>query len=877
MSRLALFVVGGVLAALAGFWLLRDTGDATQRAEPLPIVTAAAAVDAPSPAPAVANAPTPERSEAAPAAAQPPIAIDAPWFDVQVVDADLQPVPGAEVLWTTMSMFVPPEARQAQSTHPDDIARRFGWRTRSDARGMARVAGDQLGATVHALDQGRYGMVNVGGRQAATPEGWRLVLAADRTLRVLVLDGHDQPAAGIPVAIRLGDPDPARNAQLQGTRNRLVTAHDGTATFVHLQLWHRPEVRPGTEDRTTSHVVVALPGLDAAAVAFDREAPPATPIVLRLPPTGSLLAQLRHEGQPSTADVRFLVVGTDTDPTAHVLARSGLGGGTACDADGWARFPHVPIGRALTVYANSNGNVLERSVPGPTRAGDEVRVEFTTDDVITLVGRLLGPDAQPLANAEVGVGFHVDGAPSGGRAFRTDAQGRFRCPLVPSPQPRAPLKHLLLTHSHPGAITLRASIAPRDVVAGRNDLGDVTLDAGPLVVSGRVVLGPNDRGVHVAIAVQALAANPGPDGEERWEPQPALIVTQQPDGAFEVRGEAKPARHRLVLTGQIVPMPPHEFRVGESGLMLEPSTGSTLTAECSVPTWLAPMQLRGVLRRQGEPAARTEATAPRSTFAVRRGTDGATLRWQQLPAGTYTLELGMLGLQAPLATLAEVVVPQPTPGDPRLTALDVRERVQVRTVRVERDPATPNANSSTLVFVLPQADPEHWTGFAAAGDEVEIVTPPGPVELQVLRAGYRPVQATARDGVTTVRLEAWPSLALTFADLPPLPDGVALHGTLREVDATKGPDYRTATGGGSLASLRATRSFAVQNGRATVAPGDGTFRPVLYLLQNGNRRVLRAVTPEQLVGNAAAAIAVQVSADEIRTALGELAAMPAKK
>ena len=35
-------------------------------------------------------APTPERSEAEPTAAQPPIAADAPWFDVQVVDAQLQ-------------------------------------------------------------------------------------------------------------------------------------------------------------------------------------------------------------------------------------------------------------------------------------------------------------------------------------------------------------------------------------------------------------------------------------------------------------------------------------------------------------------------------------------------------------------------------------------------------------------------------------------------------------------------------------------------------------------------------------------------------------------------------------------------------------------
>jgi hypothetical protein len=332
-----------------------------------------------------------------------------------------------------------------------------------------------------------------------------------------------------------------------------------------------------------------------------------------------------------------------------------------------------------------------------------------------------------------------------------------------------------------------------------------------------------------------------------------------------------------MLTGQIAPMPPHEFRVGESGLVLEVSTGNTLAARCGVPTWLASMQLRGLLRRQGEPATRATAMEPPSTFAVRRGNDDATLNWQLVPAGTYTLELVMLGVQAPLATLADVVVPQPTPGDPRLQTLDVRERVRVRTVRVVREPTTTNADGNTLVFVLPQADPANWTGFATAGDEIEIVAPPGPIELRVLRAGYRPVQTTANDDGITVRLEAWPSLELTFADLPPLPDGVTLHGSLRDVDATKGPNYRTALGGGSLASARASRSFLVKDGRATVAPGDGTFRPVVYLQQNANRRVLRAVTPEQLVGNAAAAFAVQLSADEIRTALAELAAMPGKK
>jgi hypothetical protein len=877
------------LSALLAWWLLRDGEDPAPPATIVSGQVTKQVADQAAPerdtTPAATAATEATRIATAATNAQPPIPADAPWLEILVVDgATDQPVAGAEVLWTTTSMYIPAAERPRQYADPDGIARRFGWHTRTDAKGCARVAADANGAAVYAFDGGRYGTAHVGGSKPVPDGGWRLTLTTDLTLRVLVVDAADRPAAGISVAIR-ADAPAGTGTYSSRIAEPQTTSSEGIAEFHHLQQWRGRGKRGATEGRLLLRAVALLPSVEAAQATFDPEAPPVEPIVLRLPPTGRLLAQLHQAGRPLTAGVQFQAVDADATMEEAIMARTSLdlGHATPCAEDGTGRFPHVPLGRSFKVYARWADNVLETTAVGPVSNGEEVRVVLTTADVITVVGRLLGPDDQPLANVTVGASFDIEGAKSNGARIDTDAAGRFTCQLTRIAQTRAALRHLFLIHTRSGASTLRAKLPPRDVVLGRNDLGDISMTPGALVVAGRIVVDPPDPKAYATLSVEALAEARGEDGEERWEPQLELIVTQQPNGKFEVRGEAKPARHRLRLRGMIVPPPPLEFRTGESDLTITVTTGSALSANCLAPGGMRDLPLRGVLRPAGAPPTDDELRRllqhyfTRSGTAAEDGSDAINLRWQLLPAGTYTLDLEVLGLPAPLATVPDVVVPQPTPGDPRLTDIDLRGRIRRLNVVAKADSGPPSAGNLTLVFVMPQADPRRWTGFSAAGEEVTVFCPPGPTELQVMRAGFRPARIVAGEGTTTIRLEPWPGLELRFSNLPELPDGITLHGRLSDVDAVEEPNFQTMTTGGSLASMRPMRRFEVKNGRATPAPGEGTFELVLVLTSNGKHRPLRSITPLRLVGtDSQAPIVVQLDADEVRSALAELAASSTK-
>ncbi|MCU0864814.1 MAG: hypothetical protein MUC36_13580 [Planctomycetes bacterium] len=874
------------LSALVAWWLLRDGEDPAPPAAIVPeqITTQVAdqAASEREATPAATAAPEATRIAPAAAIAQPPIPADALWLEVLVVDgATDRPVAGAEVLWTTTSMYVPAAERGQENWDPDGVARRCGWHTRADTNGRARVAGDANGATVHALHGGHYGTAHIGGKQPVPPAGWRIELVTDLTLRVLVLDAVDQPAAGISVAIHAADTETVKRPQTRIGSPRL-TSSQGIAEFRHLQRWLPPN-RIDAAIRLLLRAVASLPSLDAAEATFGLDAIPSEPIVLRLPPTGRLIAQLRHEGRPVTAGVHFLAINADAGMVERHDASLGVGPGAPCGADGWGHLPPVPLGRSFTVFARWSDTVIETTTIGPVRAGEEVRVELVTADIITILGRLLGPLDQPLANAEVGVSFDIEGARVAGARFTTDAAGRFTCQLTRSTLARAPLRKMLLTHARHNEPLLRATVPPREVVVGRNDFGDIRFNTGPLVVAGRVVVAPPDPGTYATLSVEELAEARGADGKERWEPQRTLITSQYPDGTFEVRGEAKPARRRLRVTGRIVPPPPLEFRTGESDLTITVTTGSGMSANCLVPAGMRDLPLRGVLRPAGTPPTDDELRRQlqhhftSSGTAADDGSEAINLRWQLLPAGTYTLDLEVLGLQAPLATVPDLVVPQPTPGDPRLTDIDLRGRIRRLTVVAKADSGPPSAGELTLAFVLPQPDPRKWNGFSGAGEEVTVFCPPGPTELQVLRAGFRPARIVAGEGTTTIRLEPWPSLELRFSNLPELPDGVTLRGRLSDVDAVDEPDFQTMTTGGSLASMRPMRRFEVKNGRATPAPGEGTFELALVLTSNGKHRPLRSITPLRVVGSVnQAPIVVQLDADEVRTALAELAASSTK-
>jgi hypothetical protein len=908
IRRLAIVLVPVLLAL--GAWLMLGEGDGVPvpGKSMEPPTPAAAALPALPPAPVTAEAPTTAPAEATVVrfavtndSDQPPLPADPKWLEVRVVDAATkQPVAGAEVRWNDGSvhpkiMALPEAERQGLYSDPERIARRFGWVTRSDASGLARITTDDNGATAHAYADGRYAYGHFGGQQTAPPDGWQLALEPDRTLRAQVLDAAGQAAVGVRVAIRMFGPDgkaPA-GSWIQPTPS---TAPDGIAEFRHIQTWLRwGGGKKQQFDVATWQVALDVPGHEGPAVAFDEQAPPATPIVLQMPATGRLAVRLLYEGQVLTDGVSFGVFrGDDEDHSKANSAERFVPG-----ADGWARLPHVALGGDLTVRGSAGTADVLGTTPAPTRPGQEVQFELRCDGFYALAGRLLGPDGTLLTNARAEANIHTD-VLSGGGYVRTDAQGRFVWVLTKGYKDTASMDRLALTQMVAGSPPLQVVVPPRELVRGTNNLGDLKLTAGALIVAGKFLLDPPDAKQRVQFVVETQSTRRQRSGAEVWERVENLTLSQQADGAFEVRGEVKPGRYRLTFYAQNhLPVEPLEFRVGADDLVIPIALGHGLAATCVPPANLPTHQLRGVLVPAGQVAADPKSnSAPQDRLRRMRGdrytarswgnSDPVDLRWMALPAGTYALEIRAVGVTAPLATIPDVVVPPPTGGDPRLVNIDLRDRIHVRKVKVVLEPKpTENWSDQSLVFVMPQADPNDWDGLPVRNDEAVLPAPAGPLDLLVVSRGFQPKRFTMTDAEATVTLEPWPSVELVFPNLPPLPEGIKLwvgvHSAARDQGQNQRQRYHTEGSSGGLEGLLQPggSSVTVKDGRARVQVGDGSNRLSAYLMteQDGAIRPhsLRTITSGEVLGGSPAPIEVHLSSDELKTAIEELQKAPAKK
>ncbi|MEO6594750.1 MAG: hypothetical protein ABIP94_08355 [Planctomycetota bacterium] len=818
---------------------------------------------------------------------QPPLADGAKWIEVRIVDAATQqPVPQAEVFWFDGSAHkkvadLPELERPALYGDPERIAKRFGWRTRSNAEGLARIATADKWASVHAYADGRYGTRSLNPQGEAPPEGFFLALEADRVLRVQVLDVEGQPAVPVKVAILMFEPDGKQKKNHGWVPPVRTEAPSGLAEWRHIQNWLRPDGGKPQFPVAAWRVVADVPGLDASGVEFDPGAPPSEPIVLRLAATGRLKARVLFQGQPLARDVEFLAYRGAKDDVRTWNATTSV---RAAD-DGWARFAHVALGGSLNVLAMCGSAEIEGPVDAPTGNGQEVSVELSADHIFSLTGRLLGPNGELLTNATAQASIDAEILSGSSVQVKTDALGRFLWMLskgyIESPR----LRRLVLSQTPVEGPPLRASVAPRDLTRGPNDLGDIRLTHGALVVAGRFVFDPPDATMHVSFAVETLADTRTRSGEQRWQEVRNLTPVQRPDGSFEVRGETTPGRHRLMFHAyEHLPVAAVEFPIGTKDLAIDIALGDTLRASCLLPENLPGQLVRGVLRSAGASPPDAADGPLRSTgfdrFTARARNANVSplaLQWMALPAGSYTLEMRTAGVCSPLATTPEVLVPPPPGGDARLKDIDLRGKVATLKLHVVGG-GDDEPREQTMVFAQPRDNPQEWEGLQVRDGELVFPVPPGPIDLLVVRQGCQPSRFSGAEHEVTVRLEPWPSLELTFADLPPLPADVTLWANAREqspVPAQRELRYRTENGSGPLDSwLRPGGQAAeIKSNRATVQVGDGVFRLSLYLRKQDGRRqqALRTFTPMEVYGGRnLAPVAVTVSAEELRTALEAL-------
>jgi hypothetical protein len=462
--------------------------------------------------------------------------------EVTIVDrASGEPVAEAEVAWMDASTYsrVPATTRQKQSQYdPEQTARTYGWTGTSDSRGVVKMHLLEW-TTAFARKGLRYGTTTFSKGVPAPTSGRRLEVEEDKTLLAKVLDSAGRPAVGVPIAIALHGADGAFLRLLTGSPIGSSSAPDGIARVPHLQLvqdraYGNQALVPAAENRVRIH----LPGWQDRGVAFDPKAPPAEPIVLQLPLTGGIKTRVELAGRPlpGVQGVGLYVGREDDHDAANRSWRSQID-----DDDGWAHYQHVPVEGPVMLFTHLGSTKVHREVSGPRAPGEELTVVIEVPKVhVVLSGRLLDSDRQPVQAASLPVEFMANGS-GGGAALATDAEGRFLFFLGALREKKGQLEYeggciqrFSVKWQIAGKPLMRAVITPRDLQAGIQDVGDLVLEPGTLVVGGRFMDGEQPYGKYVNFSVQRARIGSGREPRESWESVDGLTTNQ--DGKGTVRG-----------------------------------------------------------------------------------------------------------------------------------------------------------------------------------------------------------------------------------------------------------------------------------------------------------------------------------------------------
>lgn len=433
-------------------------------------------------------------------------------------------------------------------------------------------------------------------------------------------------------------------------------------------------------------------------------------------------------------------------------------------------------------------------VDGPQHAGERRDVAVRLHpDLRILCGRLLDADGRPFVG-EAQLSFQGEGG-SGGMRIRHDADGHFTVLLdgEVGDAPRLEVHELDFRRSSPRSARVRLAAPLR---AGRNDLGDVVLTKGPLLVAGRLQL-PSDFDVARAQLQVVLQYSEAPRFVW-WSEHRSPIVQLDAQHAFVVHHRHDGHRWRLVVRGDCVPMAPIPFAPGARDVVVPVTKPAVLTATFVPDPLLEHLELR--LAAIASLAANANANASASSNAPdddARGAepepltspDGHVARiWRRLAGGPHRLLASLPG-GAPLWQLDVDVPAGGVADDPRLRGIDLRGRAElVRLVLREAD-GTPFAGSVTLVV------PERALVLAEQNGPQVVVAATDARDVWVLPQGRCAQRVVAPRGDVLVVVAAAAPFAVAWPSIAELPPGVVAWLRWSLVDAPDLPARVRRVGG----------------------------------------------------------------------------------
>ncbi len=890
-ALIALLVVLLLGAGLAAYFAADSANLEQPPSLPTATATASEAVAAAStptqPTDATADTGSAERAvaEALTDATQRPLPDKQNWIEVKVIDkATGSPSSGAIVHWfdeTAWEYLVKKQPELAMSHgelhwQGERLAELAGWRTRSNAEGQARVTG-KGSLTVIAQHESLYGKLQLQSNAVLPIGGHVIELVPELCLLVRAVNERGQPCVNVPVSVAIftkgGDQiGPFGWSALANTR-----APDGIATIRHLQSL-RADVFGWGEEASANLVWRArlfLPGVAEQGTAFNPLAPPTEPIELRVPPCGSVRIRGTFAGKPLPGfDSASISAVQENEHRFYDSARQ-----QPVDADGQVRFAWVPIGQPYNAYTQAIGGI-STTFAGPRASGQEVEVVLEpTGDTVLLTGRLLMPDRTPLAEQKVQ-------ARATGPELRnqvelgTDRDGRFLF-SVGTAQKENRVDQLWFELRRTGEQPLRAEASGRTLRAGSEELGDLVLGDGTLVVAGRVVANGEPYLTPVQLRVERESAADGKRAAQ-WRRVDGMLNHQDGAGGFAIRGTAIPGRYRLVpSTDRALPTAPIEFAVGASDVVVSLDCGQSFAASVLLPDG-ASSQFITVALVPPTPPTPSTPTSPdgrrndrlTSNLGQKRGPRHDVL-WPAVPAGTYSLEVRLWAIGKPLVTIAGVVLPLPKEGDARLVDIDLRSLVRNVTLGLHGADGVLIENANGLAFPAVQASSTEWVGLQLYGTKPQLLLPTGPFDLLVCLSGYRPLPARGNSDHIDLRCDLWPTLSVLVPGIPKLPEKARVTVSLKSPSV---PDqrYRSQWSSGERSEYMQPQGHqvSVRDGKASVPIGEGIYGLRVQVSANRQQHTIEGHTPTEVLSTAGE-VTVAVPAAQWQKAI-EAISKPAK-